>query len=32
MLLNIAFLKLNGVLYVLVVYICSCTVKNKWLP
>jgi len=29
MLLNLAFLKLNDAIYVLIVYICSCSLKNN---
>jgi len=29
---NLAFLKLRYVIHVLIVYICSYSVKNKWLP
>ena len=32
MLLNLAFLKLSDAIYVLIVYIWSCNIKNKWLP
>jgi len=29
---DLTFLKLSGVIYALIVCICSCSVKNKWLP
>jgi len=29
---DLAFLKVNDAIYALVVYTCSCNVKNKWLP
>ena len=32
MLLELAFVNLSDVIYVLVVYICSCSIKTKRLP